>query len=112
MYLKGNRLPLADGFQEFREMCLEIYQLDPGKFLSAQGLSWLAALKKTELELELLTDTDMLSEVKKGIRCWGEGGGGGWRSYVTVLIDMQKLIINIWKNMIRLENCHILNIGT
>ena len=26
---------LADVFEKFRKMCLEIYELDPGKFLSA-----------------------------------------------------------------------------
>ena len=30
----------------FRNMCLEIYELDPAKFLSAPGLAWQAALKK------------------------------------------------------------------
>ena len=31
--------------------------------------------------------------------------------YVTLLIDMQMLIISIWKIMIRIKNCHNLNIG-
>ena len=48
-------------------MCLEIYQLDPAKFLSALGLAWQAALKKTEIKLELLTDIDMLLMVEKEI---------------------------------------------
>ena len=29
-------------------MCLEIYDLDPARFLSAHGLVWQAALKKTQ----------------------------------------------------------------
>ena len=33
-------LLLADVFQNFRKICLEIYQLDPVKFLSALGLAW------------------------------------------------------------------------
>ena len=37
-------------------------------FLSVPGLAWQACLKKTEVELELLTDIDMLSMVEKGIR--------------------------------------------
>ena len=37
-------------------------------FLSAPGLPWQACLKKTEVELEVLTDIDMLLIVEKGIR--------------------------------------------
>ena len=35
-------------------------QLDTANFLSAPWLAWQAALKRAKLELELLTDTDML----------------------------------------------------
>ena len=42
--------------------------IDPVKLISAPGLAWQAALKKTEVKLELLTDVDMLLMVKKGIR--------------------------------------------
>ena len=37
-------------------------------FLSAPGLTWQAALKKTGLKLELLINNDMLLMVEKGIR--------------------------------------------
>ena len=49
-------------------MCINIYELDPAKFLSAPGLAWQAALKKTKVKLDLLTDIDMLLMVEKGIR--------------------------------------------
>ena len=55
-------------FENFRNMCLEIYELDPAKFLSAPGLACQAALKKTKVKLELLTDIDVLAMVEKGIR--------------------------------------------
>ena len=48
-------------------MCLEIYEVDPAKFLSAPGLPWQAALKKTKVKLDRLTDVDMLLMVEKGI---------------------------------------------
>ena len=48
-------------------MCLKIYHLYPAKYLSAPGLAWQAALKKTEVKLEVLTDIDMLLMVEKGI---------------------------------------------
>ena len=59
---------LADIFVNFRDKCIKIYQLDPARFLSAPGFSWQACLKKTKLELELLTDIDMLLIVEKRIR--------------------------------------------
>ena len=51
---------LADVFESFRNMCIKVYELDPAHFLSAPGLAWQACLKKTRVELELLTDNDML----------------------------------------------------
>ena len=49
-------------------MCLEIYRLDPEKFISAPGVAFQAALKMTKVELDLLTGIDMLLTVEKGIR--------------------------------------------
>ena len=49
-------------------MFLEIQELHPAKFLSAPGLSWQGALKKTKVKLDLLTDIDMLLVDEKGIR--------------------------------------------
>ena len=40
-------------------MCLRIYELDPALFLAAPGLAWQAALKKTKVKLDLLTDISM-----------------------------------------------------
>ena len=68
LYLKSDTLLLADIFENFRKMYLIIYELDLVKFLSVPGLAWQAALKKTEVKLELLTDIDMLLMVEKGIR--------------------------------------------
>ena len=59
---------LADVFKNFRNKCLEIYELDPAYFLSAPGLAWQACLKNTELDLESLTNIDMLLMVEKGIK--------------------------------------------
>ena len=59
---------LADVFENFRNNCIEIYELDPAHFLSAPGLAWQTFLKKTEVKLELLTNVDMLLMVEKEIR--------------------------------------------
>ena len=101
MYLKSDTLLLADVFDNFRKMCWKTYQLD-AKFLSIHGLAlaWEADWKNTEVKLELLTDIDLLVMVEKGIR--GE--------CVRQFIDMQRLIINIWKITIKKRNHYILNI--
>ena len=68
LYVQSGALLLADVFENFRDKCIEIYELDPAHFLSAQGLAWQACLKKTEVELKLLTDYNMLLMVEEGIR--------------------------------------------
>ena len=68
LYVKSYTLVLADVFENFRNKCIEVYELDPVHFLSAPGLAWQACLKKTEVNLELLTDNDMLLMVEKEIR--------------------------------------------
>ena len=54
--------------ENFRGKCIKIYELDPAHFLSAPGLAWQACLKKTKINLELLTDIDMLLMAEKGLR--------------------------------------------
>ena len=68
LYVKSDTLLLADAFENFRDMCLKEYELDPAHFVSLPGLAWQACLKKTNIELEPLTDYDMLLMVEKGIR--------------------------------------------
>ena len=68
LHVQSDTLLLADVFENFRNKCIEIYELDPAHFLSAAGLAWQACLKKTGVKLELLTKNDMLLMVEKGIR--------------------------------------------
>ena len=65
---KSNTLLLADVFQNFRNISLEIYDIYSAKFLSAPGLAWQVALKNSKVKLDLLTDIHMLLMVEKGIR--------------------------------------------
>ena len=67
LYLQNDKLLLVDVFENFRKMYLKMYHLDPTKFLLAPGLASKAALKKTEIKLEFLTDIDMLLIIEKGI---------------------------------------------
>ena len=39
LYVQSNTLLLADVFENFRDKCIEIYELDPAHFLSAPGLA-------------------------------------------------------------------------
>ena len=68
LYVQSDTLLLADVFENFRNKCLEVYELDPAHFLSLPGLAWQVCLKKTNVKLELLTDYDMLLMVEEGIR--------------------------------------------
>ena len=56
---------LADVFENFRNMCIKVYEIDPAHFLSAPGLAWQTCLKETEVELELITDVDMLLMIEE-----------------------------------------------
>ena len=68
VYLKTDVLLLADVFESFRETCMEHYGLDPAHFYTAPGLAWQACLKKTKVELELISNLDKLLMFEKGIR--------------------------------------------
>ena len=50
LYVQSDTALLADVFENFRDKCIEIYELDPAHFLSAPGLAWQAYLKKTGIK--------------------------------------------------------------
>ena len=68
LYVQSDTLLLADVFNNFRDMFIKEYELDPAQFLSLPRLAWQVCLKKANIELELLTDYDMLLMVEEGIR--------------------------------------------
>lgn len=68
LYLKSDVLLLADVFENYRELCLRNYKLDPVHYFTSPGLSWDAMLRYTKVELELLTDIDKLHFFSRNIR--------------------------------------------
>ncbi|KAL9963725.1 hypothetical protein ACROYT_G027259 [Oculina patagonica] len=68
LYVKTDVTLLADVFENFRNICKEKYELDPAHYFTSPGLSWDALLKKTGVQLELLTDPEMHLFVERGIR--------------------------------------------
>ena len=67
LYVQSDTLLLADVFENFRKACIKTYELDCAYLISLPGLAWQACLKKTGVELELLTDYDVLLMIEEGI---------------------------------------------
>ena len=44
MTVPSDIILLADVFENSIDMCINIYELDPAKFLAALGLAWQAAI--------------------------------------------------------------------
>ena len=68
LYNKLDVFLLCDVFENFRDICITNYNLDPAYYYTAPGLSWDALLEKTKVNLELLSDCDMLLMIEHGIR--------------------------------------------
>ena len=94
MYVQSDTLLPADLFENLRNKCIEIYELDPAHYFSAPGLAWQACLKKTGVELELLTDIDMFLMVEKEIR------GGIYHAIHKCAKAINKFMRNCDKNII------------
>ena len=68
LYVRSDTLLLADVFGNFRNACMKNYELDPAHFVSLPGLAWQVCLKKAHVELELITDFNMLLMIEDGMR--------------------------------------------
>ena len=68
LYCGTDVLLLANVFETFRKMCLRQYGLDPTHYYTSMGLSWDPPLKKTGVEIELLTDYDQHLLIERGMR--------------------------------------------
>ena len=68
LYLKTDVLLLADVMENYRNVCIKNYGLDPMWYYTAPGFAWDATLKISGVKLELLTDPNMYLMVETGIR--------------------------------------------
>ena len=66
LYMMTDVLLLSCVFEEFRNICLHHYNLDPAWYYTTPGLAWDACLRMTKVGLELLCDQDMLLMIEKG----------------------------------------------
>ena len=65
LYNELEVLLVADVFENFRDVCCKYYNLDPAHYYTAPGLAWDAALKVTKVNLELLSDLDIVNGRKR-----------------------------------------------
>ena len=68
LYLRTDVVLLANVYEAFRDTCLKNYKVDPAHFYTPPELAWKACLKCTGINLEHLTDPDMLLMFEQGIR--------------------------------------------
>ena len=68
LYVKTDSILLCDVFENFRDLCLEYYGLDPCHYFSLPGFGWDAMLKMTEVEIELISDIDMYTFIEQNLR--------------------------------------------
>lgn len=68
LYLKTDVLALADVMENFRDIALKHYELDPIYYYTTPGYSFDACLKMTNINLDMLTDYRMLQIIEHGMR--------------------------------------------
>ena len=102
LYVQSDTLLLADVFENFRNICLKEYELDPAPFPSPPELAWQVCLKKTGIKLELLADLDMPLMIEKGIR------GGITHAVHRYAKANNKYMMKMMKIMMKIKNPHIL----
>jgi hypothetical protein len=53
--------------ENFRDISLKTYKLDPARYFTTPGFAWDAILKMTKQKLEFLTDYDKVLFIEKEI---------------------------------------------
>ena len=66
--LKTDVLLLTDVFENFRDMCLSYYGLDPVYYYTLPNFAFDAMLKLTGIEMDLVYDQEMYEMIEAGLR--------------------------------------------
>jgi len=69
-YLKTDVLLLTDVFENFRDMCLSFYGLDPVYYYTLPKLTFDAMLKLADIEIDLVYNQEMYELIEAGL-CGG-----------------------------------------
>lgn len=59
IYMKTDIPLLAHVFENSRNICINVYKLDPAQYVSAPGLPWDVMLRFTGLKLELFVEREV-----------------------------------------------------
>ena len=68
LYLRTDVLLLTDVYENFRDLCLEYYKLDPAHYFTLPNFAWDAMLLKTDITITPMEDKEMYEMVEKGLR--------------------------------------------
>lgn len=68
LYLQSDVLLLSDIFESFRRTCRKNYKLDPAFYLTTPSLSFDAMLLKTNVQLQLIEELEIVRMIQSGIR--------------------------------------------
>ena len=99
LHLKTDVLLLADIFENFRDVCMKYYGLDPAYYCTLPNFAFDAMLKMTGVEIDLIYDQEMYEMIEAGLR-------GGMCMVSTS--KKLKQTINTWvKNMMKVKKAVI-----
>ena len=68
LYLRTDVLLLTDIFENFRDLCLEYYKLDPAHYFTLPNFAWDAMLLMTDITINPMGDQEMYEMVERGLR--------------------------------------------
>ena len=68
LYLKTDVLLLTDIFENFRDVCMKYYGLDPAYYYTLPNFAFDAMLTMTGVEIDLIYDREMYEMIEAGLR--------------------------------------------